>query len=113
MKHMILKNFIVFEGIDGAGTSTQIKKLVERGNSDGNTRFIATAEPTVGETGKFLRRMLAGEFSVDEKTNVSLKAGIGRATKAAKAADLADIGLEDIRAKTVDDSVEVLYEKDL
>ena len=50
---------------------------------------------------------------VDEKTNVSLKAGIGRATKAAKAADLADIGLEDIRAKTVDDSVEVLYEKDL
>lgn len=72
MKHMILKNFIVFEGIDGAGTSTQIKKLVERGNSDGNTRFIATAEPTVGETGKFLRRMLAGEFSVDEKTNAYL-----------------------------------------
>ena len=68
MKVMILKNFIVFEGIDGAGTSTQIKKLVDR---DSN-RFIATAEPTTNETGKFLRRMLGGEFSVDEKTNAYL-----------------------------------------
>ena len=65
---MILKNFIVFEGIDGAGTSTQIKKLVERDT----TRFVATAEPTSNETGKFLRRMLGGEFSVDEKTNAYL-----------------------------------------
>ena len=65
---MILKNFIVFEGIDGAGTSTQIKKLVERDSE----RFIATAEPTGNETGKFLRRMLGGEFSVDEKTNAYL-----------------------------------------
>ena len=65
---MILKNFIVFEGIDGAGTSTQIKKLVERGG-DG---FVATAEPTSNETGRFLRRMLGGEFSVDEKTNAYL-----------------------------------------
>ena len=68
MLHMILRNFIVFEGIDGAGTSTQIKKLVERDNS----RFIATAEPTSGETGRFLRRMLGGEFQVDEKTNAYL-----------------------------------------
>ena len=65
---MVLKNFIVFEGIDGAGTSTQIKKLVERDNN----RFIATAEPTGNETGKFLRRMLGEEFSVDEKTNAYL-----------------------------------------
>ena len=72
MKVMILKNFIVFEGIDGAGTSTQIKKLVERGNSSCEGRFVATAEPTTGETGRFLRRMLGGEFSVDEKTNAYL-----------------------------------------
>ena len=65
---MILKNFIVFEGIDGAGTSTQIKKLVERDSK----RFIATAEPTGNETGRFLRRMLGGEFTVDEKTNAYL-----------------------------------------
>ena len=65
---MVLKNFIVFEGIDGAGTSTQIKKLVERAPE----QFVATAEPTSGPTGKFLRRMLAGEFKVDEKTNAYL-----------------------------------------
>lgn len=62
---MILKNFIVFEGIDGAGTSTQIKKICET-NPD---LFFQTAEPTSLETGKFLRRMLGGEFNVDERTN--------------------------------------------
>lgn len=61
---MTLKNFIVFEGIDGSGTSTQIKKLVER---DLN-KFVATAEPTKKETGLFLRKMLGGDFSVDSKT---------------------------------------------
>ena len=72
MIFMILKNFVVFEGIDGAGTSTQIKRLVERGNSSEHGQFVATAEPTTGETGRFLRRMLGGEFSVDEKTNAYL-----------------------------------------
>lgn len=65
---MILKNFIVLEGIDGAGTSTQIKKICETNPE----KYIATAEPTKNETGKFLRRMLGGEFSVDEKTNAYL-----------------------------------------
>jgi len=62
---MILKNFIVLEGIDGAGTSTQIKKLCST-NPD---KYIATAEPTDRATGRFLRQMLAGDFSVNEKTN--------------------------------------------
>lgn len=61
---MVLKNFIVFEGIDGSGTSTQIKKLEESFPQ----KIITTAEPTKSEIGKFLRKMLAGEFSVDEKT---------------------------------------------
>lgn len=61
---MTLKNFIVFEGIDGSGTSTQIKKLVERDLK----KFVATAEPTKKETGLFLRKMLGGDFSVDSKT---------------------------------------------
>ena len=62
---MVLENFIVFEGIDGAGTSTQIKKIVESNPE----KYVATAEPTTNEIGKFLRRMLAGEFKVDEKTS--------------------------------------------
>lgn len=61
---MVLKNFIVFEGIDGSGTSTQIKKLEEYFPQ----KIITTAEPTKSEIGKFLRKMLAGEFPVDEKT---------------------------------------------
>lgn len=61
---MILENFIVFEGIDGSGTSTQIKNIC---NTDPQ-KFVATAEPTTNETGKFLRRMLGGEFPLDEKT---------------------------------------------
>ncbi|MBP5602525.1 MAG: dTMP kinase [Treponema sp.] len=65
---MVLKNFIVFEGIDGAGTSTQIKRLVQSNPE----KYIATAEPTSGPTGKFLRQMLAGDFHVDEKTNAYL-----------------------------------------
>lgn len=88
---MVLKNFVVFEGIDGAGTSTQIKLLAEKNPQ----LFVKTAEPTGGETGKFLRRMLSGEFTVDEKTNAFLfaadrcehiygKGGIQELTKAGK-----------------------------
>ena len=65
---MVLKDFIVFEGIDGSGTSTQIKKLIESNPE----KYFATSEPTKGEIGRFLRRMLGGEFSVDEKTNAFL-----------------------------------------
>lgn len=62
---MIIKNFFVFEGIDGSGTSTQIKLLAE---NDKSGKIVTTAEPTANETGKFLRKMLAGDFSVDPKT---------------------------------------------
>ena len=65
---MVLKNFIVFEGIDGSGTTTQIKLLAET-NPD---LYFQTAEPTALPTGLFLRKMLKGEFSVDEKTNAFL-----------------------------------------
>ena len=61
----MLKNFIVFEGIDGSGTTTQIKKLAERFPKE---KVFVSAEPTKNETGLFLRRMLKGEFSVNEKT---------------------------------------------
>ncbi len=66
---MILKNFVVFEGIDGAGTSTQISLLKSSPNAD---RFFFTAEPTDSETGRFLRRMLKGDVALDPRTSAFL-----------------------------------------
>lgn len=66
---MILKNFIVFEGIDGAGTSSQIDMLKKRKDSD---RFFFTAEPTDSPTGKFLRQMLKGDVELDARTSAFL-----------------------------------------
>ncbi len=62
---MVLRKFIVFEGIDGAGTSTQIEQLKKR---PGTEDFLFTAEPTSGETGRFLRRMLKGEVRIENST---------------------------------------------
>ena len=66
---MILKNFIVFEGIDGAGTTTQQRLLQERLQA----RFPhigchSTAEPSSGPTGTFLRSVLRGEVQVSPRT---------------------------------------------
>lgn len=66
---MILRNFVVFEGIDGAGTSTQIRLLKDRAEAE---RFFFTAEPTELETGKFLRKMLNGNVSLDPRTSAYL-----------------------------------------
>ena len=62
---MILNNFVVFEGIDGAGTSTQMRLLAER---DSGKKIAFTAEPTERPTGKFLRRILAGNEKVSPQT---------------------------------------------
>ena len=62
---MILNNFVVFEGIDGAGTSTQMRLLAER---DSGKKITFTAEPTERPTGKFLRQILAGKEKVSPQT---------------------------------------------
>ena len=62
---MILKKFVVFEGIDGAGTSTQMRLLAER---DSGKKIAFTAEPTERPTGKFLRQILAGKEKVSPQT---------------------------------------------
>jgi dTMP kinase len=62
---MVLRNFIVFEGIDGSGTSTQIGKLREKTE---NRPVWYTCEPTALETGTFIRRFLRGEFSLTPET---------------------------------------------
>ena len=51
--------FIVFEGIDGAGKTTQINLLADKLRGAGLDPYI-TAEPTGMETGKAIRRVLSG-----------------------------------------------------
>lgn len=63
MKNNILKNFIVFEGLDGAGTSTQSRLLNEKiKNSE------LTFEPTDNEIGKLIRRCLKKEVKLTRET---------------------------------------------
>ena len=52
--------FIVFEGIDGAGKSTQAKLLAEALEREGKPVYI-TAEPTPLPSGRALREVLGGK----------------------------------------------------
>ncbi len=53
--------FIVFEGIDGAGKSTQIGLLSQKLQKEGRRVFL-TAEPTDSVTGGILRDALSGNY---------------------------------------------------
>lgn len=67
-----LDKFIVFEGIDGCGKTTQVKKFVERLEQE-NHVVVSTAEPTNIGVGKFLREeILSGKTKLDVKTVVRL-----------------------------------------
>lgn len=50
----ILKNFIVFEGLDGAGTTTQAKMLLEALQKSGKNVYF-DAEPTSSPIGHLIR----------------------------------------------------------
>ncbi len=58
-------SFIVFEGIDGAGKSTQVAMLKEKMEAIGRT-VVLTAEPTDYESGRALRRALSGKEKKSE-----------------------------------------------
>lgn len=49
--------FIVFEGLDGAGTTTQARMLAEGLRREGHSVWL-TAEPTDGPVGREIRRIL-------------------------------------------------------
>ncbi len=63
--------FIVFEGIDGSGKSTQIQKISKKLENLGYNVY-ATFEPTDGPIGELIRQMLAGEIPTDQRTIASL-----------------------------------------
>jgi dTMP kinase len=57
--------FIVFEGIDGAGKTTQLKLLAKRLEADGKKVHV-TAEPTDMPSGRALREALGGAVKKSE-----------------------------------------------
>ena len=54
---------IVIEGLDGAGTTTQVKRLVEHVRDKGG-KAHATREPSDGPVGRLIREMLTGGHQI-------------------------------------------------
>jgi dTMP kinase len=63
--------FIVFEGIDGSGKTTQLERLVMRLRAEEVT-VHETREPTDGPIGKLIRQVLNRELRMSEKTMAAL-----------------------------------------
>jgi dTMP kinase len=57
--------FIVFEGLDGAGTTTQAKLLAERVQKQGRTVYLAH-QPSEGPAGLLIRQILAGRTATPQ-----------------------------------------------
>jgi dTMP kinase len=61
--------FIVLEGIDGAGTTTQTERLVAHLRARGR-KAAATREPSDGPVGRLLRELLLGRHPLPDGANV-------------------------------------------
>lgn len=68
---MILERFIVFEGIDGSGTTTQLNKLLKLCD-DRNIKAIGTQEPTASPIGLLIRDFLSKKKDFADETIVRL-----------------------------------------
>jgi dTMP kinase len=64
---VVLDNFIVLEGLDGSGTTTQLRFLDERLSAGGRPHFC-TGEPTTSPIGSQIRSILKQELRVDART---------------------------------------------
>jgi dTMP kinase len=62
--------WVVLEGLDGAGTTTQARLLIERLRVDlkAAREVFATAEPTTGPLGELCRSALRGKLPLDPRT---------------------------------------------
>ena len=63
--------FIVFEGIDGSGKSTQVKLLTEKLIAAGY-KVYTTFEPTDSPIGSLVRNIFKGRMNADHKTIAAL-----------------------------------------
>lgn len=67
----ILRGYIVFEGLDGAGTTTQSLMLHEKLKSTGIPSWL-TFEPTSGDVGQLIRKFLKGDLRCHPGTLAAL-----------------------------------------
>ena len=63
----ILGSFVVIEGLDGAGTTTQLR-LLERRFAEERVPGHCTCEPTSGPVGTVIRAALAGRVRLEPRT---------------------------------------------
>lgn len=59
-----MSRLIVIEGLDGAGTTTQARLIVEALRGKGRKAHL-TREPSDGPVGKLIREMLVGKHAID------------------------------------------------
>ena len=64
----IIPNFVVFEGIDGSGTTTQMLLLEDHFKKISSPAFFPTFEPTKGPIGKVIRSALGKEINLKAKS---------------------------------------------
>ncbi|CAN5924782.1 dTMP kinase [soil metagenome] len=58
--------FVVLEGIDGAGTTTQVARLADRLRKAGGAQVRSTREPSDGPIGSLVRQVLTGRIVAPE-----------------------------------------------
>lgn len=63
--------FIVFEGIDASGKSTQVKALAHSLELEGHNVHV-TAEPTSGPIGSLIRQAFSGRLTMDDRAIAAL-----------------------------------------
>lgn len=64
-------SFVVFEGIDGSGKSTQVRRLKNRLQQEG-VRFYSTFEPTDSPVGSLIHQIMTGRVLSDNKVVAAL-----------------------------------------
>jgi dTMP kinase len=70
LKNQSCGYFIVLEGIDGSGTTTQTERLVAHLRAQGR-QAVATQEPSRGPVGRLLRELLHGQHATPDGAQVA------------------------------------------